>query len=92
MYPKEVEGVLDSLPGVLETAVFGLADGDLGEAVSAAVVREPRAGAVSAGQVIAHARSHLAAFKAPRHVFFLDALPRNAMGKVEKARLREELG
>lgn len=92
VYPKEVEGVLDSLPGVLETAVFGLADGDLGEAVSAAVVREPRAGAVSAGQVIAHARSHLAAFKAPRHVFFLDALPRNAMGKVEKARLREELG
>ncbi|MEE2663395.1 MAG: AMP-binding protein [Myxococcota bacterium] len=92
VYPKEVELVLDSLPGVLETAVFGLEDADLGEAVSAAVVCEPQAGALSAEQVIAHARKHLAAFKAPRRVFFLGGLPRNAMGKVQKARLRDELG
>jgi malonyl-CoA/methylmalonyl-CoA synthetase len=92
VYPKEVERVLDSLPGVLESAVFGLEDADFGEAVSAAVVREPGAAAPSAEQVIAHAREQLAAFKAPRRVFFLDALPRNAMGKVQKSRLRDELG
>ena len=92
VYPKEVEAVLDKLPGVLETAVFGLEDADLGEGVCAAVVREEASVDLSEQDVIEHARAHLAPFKAPRRVFFLDALPRNAMGKVQKARLRSELG
>jgi malonyl-CoA/methylmalonyl-CoA synthetase len=92
VYPKEVEQVLDTLAGVVETAVFGLPDADFGEAVSAAVVREAGSPELSAQDVIAHARRRLAAFKAPKQVFFVESLPRNAMGKVQKNRLRDDLG
>ena len=88
VYPKEVEAVLDDCPGVVETAVFGLPDPDFGEAVTAAVVAEAP-GAVVEADVIAHARARLAAFKAPKRVVLVDALPRNAMGKVQKNRLRD---
>lgn len=87
VYPKEIELLLDSLPGIAESAVIGVADPDFGEAVIAVVVlddSEP----VSPDSIRLAAREHLAGFKVPKRVFIVDALPRNAMGKVEKARLR----
>ena len=91
VYPKEVEEVLDALPGVLESAVVGLPDADFGEAVTAAVVAEPDA-SLDPEHLRELARERLAAFKVPKAIHVLDALPRNAMGKVEKARLRADLG
>jgi len=90
VYPKEVEAVLDALPGVEESAVVGLPDADFGEAVVAVVVPEPGA-TLSPEAVRAAARAHLAAFKVPKQVHLVEALPRNAMGKVEKAALRADL-
>ena len=84
VYPKEVELVLDELPGVVESAVIGAPHPDFGEAVVAVI-----AGRGDEGAIIAAARERLAAFKAPKRVIFVDDLPRNAMGKVQKARLRE---
>jgi malonyl-CoA/methylmalonyl-CoA synthetase len=76
---------------VLESAVFGIAHADLGEAVAAAVV--PLAGVeLDPGQLIAALEASLARFKLPRKVFLLDELPRNAMGKVQKNILREHYG
>ena len=87
VYPKEVEDVIDSIDGVLESAVIGVPDADFGEAVVAVLV--PLDGSVvDAKAVQARARERLAAFKVPKHVHVVDALPRNAMGKVEKAALR----
>jgi len=91
VYPKEVESVLDAMPGVLESAVIGVPDADFGEAVVAVVVAE--AGATIEPEVIRSAcREQLAAFKSPKRVHVVDALPRNAMGKVEKAALRNAYG
>ena len=84
VYPKEIELVLDTLPGVIESAVIGAPHPDFGEAVVAVI-----AGAGEESAVIAAARERLAAFKAPKRVFFVDDLPRNAMGKVQKAALRD---
>jgi len=84
VYPKEVELVLDELPGVVESAVIGAPHPDFGEAVVAVV-----AGKGDESQLIAAARERLAAFKAPKRVFFVDDLPRNTMGKVQKNLLRE---
>ena len=94
VYPKEVETVLDELPQVRESAVLGLPDPDLGETVVAVVVA---AEAVGAGELDldvlrAACRSRLAAYKLPRRVVVVPELPRNAMGKVEKAGLRAMLG
>jgi malonyl-CoA/methylmalonyl-CoA synthetase len=83
VYPKEIELVLDELPGVVESAVIGLPHPDFGEAVVAVI-----AGEGDEAAVIAAAREKLAAFKAPKRVVFVADLPRNAMGKVEKAALR----
>jgi malonyl-CoA/methylmalonyl-CoA synthetase len=90
VYPKEVEAVLDALPGVQESAVVGLPDADFGEAVVAVVVPEPGATLSPEGLRTA-ARAHLAAFKVPKQVHLVEALPRNAMGKVEKTVLRADL-
>ena len=84
VYPKEVELVLDELEGVVESAVIGAPHKDFGEAVVAVVI-----GAGDEAAMIAAAREKLAGFKAPKRIFFVDALPRNAMGKVQKNRLRE---
>ncbi len=87
IYPKEVEEAIDVLPGVLESAVFGIPHPDLGEAVTAVVVAKP--GAVLKGDAICAALSEtLARFKQPRQVIVIEALPRNVMGKVQKAELR----
>ncbi len=87
VYPKEIELVLDELEGVTESAVIGAAHRDFGEAVIAVI-----AGAGDEAAVIATAREKLAAFKVPKRVFFVDDLPRNAMGKVQKNLLRERFG
>lgn len=91
VYPKEVEDVIDSFEGVLESAVIGVADADFGEAVIAVLVAEPSA-TVDPDAVRTQARERLASFKVPKQVHVVDALPRNAMGKVEKAALRRTFG
>ncbi|HEY1426706.1 MAG TPA: AMP-binding protein [Caulobacteraceae bacterium] len=83
VYPKEIELVLDELPGVVESAVIGLPHPDFGEAVAAVV-----AGEGDEAAMIAATRARLAAFKCPKRVIFVADLPRNAMGKVLKAELR----
>ena len=91
IYPKQIETEIDALEGVLESAVFGIAHADLGEAVAAAVV--PVDGAELDGeQLIKALEPVLARFKLPRKVFIIDELPRNAMGKVQKNSLRENYG
>ncbi|MBS0657081.1 MAG: AMP-binding protein [Verrucomicrobia bacterium] len=88
IYPKEVESQLDELPGVLESAVFGIPDADLGERVAAVVVPRPGATLVPE-ELISALRARLASFKVPKRLEILPELPRNAMGKVLKAALRE---
>jgi malonyl-CoA/methylmalonyl-CoA synthetase len=91
IYPQQVETEIDALDGVLESAVFGIAHTDLGEAVAAAVV--PFDGVELDGeQLIEALEPVLARFKLPRKVFIIDELPRNAMGKVQKNMLRESYG
>jgi len=92
VYPREVEVALDEIDGVAESAVIGLPDRDWGERVVAAVVTEPDRPRPDPGALIAALRSRLAAYKVPKAVFFLGQLPRNAMGKVDKAALRAEVG
>ncbi len=88
VYPKEVEMMIDDLAGVAESAVIGVPHPDFGEAVLAVVVLEPGS-ALTAADIIAAAREQLASFKAPKRVEIVAALPRNTMGKVEKAKLRQ---
>jgi malonyl-CoA/methylmalonyl-CoA synthetase len=89
VYPAEVEGYINELPGVAESAVVGLPHPDFGEAVVAVVARKTLA-AVDGQAVISALKQHIASFKVPKQVFVLDELPRNAMGKVQKALLREQ--
>ncbi|MGL4238318.1 AMP-binding protein [Tabrizicola sp.] len=87
VYPAEVEAALDELPGVAASAVIGVPHPDFGEAVVACLV--PAAGAALDEAAVRSAlRERLAAFKIPKRVLVLDDLPRNAMGKVQKAELR----
>jgi malonyl-CoA/methylmalonyl-CoA synthetase len=89
VYPKEVELELDALPGVVESAVIGVPHPDLGEAVTAVVVPQPDA-SESETAIIDALRERLAGYKLPKRIVFVDDLPRNAMGKVQKSALREE--
>jgi len=84
VYPREVEDVLSGHPAVAEVAVVGTPSREWGEAVTAFVVR---CGALTDDELIAYARDLMAPYKRPRIVHFVDALPRNALGKV----LRNEL-
>jgi acyl-CoA synthetase (AMP-forming)/AMP-acid ligase II len=88
VYPAEVEQVLARLDGVAESAVIGVPDERLGEVGKAFIVTKPGF-EVTEQTVIAHTREHLANFKTPRSVEFLDVLPRNPGGKVVKPLLRE---
>jgi malonyl-CoA/methylmalonyl-CoA synthetase len=85
VYPKEVELVLDELPGITESAVIGLPHPDFGEGVAAICT-----GASDEAAIITAARKQLAAYKTPKRVIFVPDLPRNAMGKVQKNVLREQ--
>ena len=88
--PSEVEAVLAAHPAVLEVAVVGRRDAVMGEEPIAFVVAHAET-PVSADELLCGARSVLAKFKVPREIRFLDALPRNAIGKVLKAPLRDLL-
>jgi malonyl-CoA/methylmalonyl-CoA synthetase len=88
VYPKEIEETIDALPGVEESAVFAIPHPDFGEAVAAAVTVQ-RGAALDADSIISTLKPLLAAFKMPKRLYILDALPRNAMSKVQKAVLRE---
>jgi acyl-CoA synthetase (AMP-forming)/AMP-acid ligase II len=88
VYPAEIEQVLARLDGVLDCAVIGVPDQRLGEVGRAFLVARPDSG-LDEKSVIAYTRDYLANFKAPRSVRFVDALPRNAGGKVVKPQLRE---
>ena len=91
VYPKEIELAIDSLPGILESAVVGVPHPDYGEEVTAAVVLRSEGAALSESDVIAQLKAQLAGYKVPKRVYFVDTLPRNAMGKVQKNRLRDQL-
>ncbi len=88
VYPKEVEAEIDALPGVRESAVIGAPHPDFGEAVTAIVVPEPGAD-LDEARLISALAERLAKFKRPKRAIFVEALPRNSMGKVQKNALRE---
>ncbi|MDE9450995.1 malonyl-CoA synthase [Aliiroseovarius sp. Z3] len=89
VYPKEVEGVIDDLPGVVESAVIGVPHDDFGEAVVAVVVLESETVLDEAG-ILAGISKRLAKFKQPKRVLVVEALPRNTMGKVQKNIMRAD--
>jgi len=88
VYPKEIESYLDEMDGVLESAVIGVPHRDFGEAVTAVVVAKPGA-RLDEAAIIAALKGRIAGFKVPRRVHFVEELPRNTMGKVQKNLLRE---
>ena len=88
IYPREVEDVLMLHPAVRETCVFGLPDDKWGEIVVAAVVASSP---VSAEELQAFCQSHIASFKKPKRIEFLDDLPKNAYGKIVRRQIKEDL-
>lgn len=91
VYPAEVENVLHQLPAIAEAAVIGVPDERWGEVGRAIVVRKPDHD-LTEDEIMAHCGRHLARFKLPRSFVFIDALPRNATGKVHKPTLRARYG
>ena len=89
VHPREVEEVIEEIPTIREVAVLGLPDDDLGEKVVAAIV--PHDAAPSWEAILEHCSERIASFKKPRDLYVLDALPRNALGKVQKHLLRTTL-
>ena len=89
VYPKEVESLIDSFDEVEESAVIGLADKDLGESVTAIIVLNPHFH-LGEDDIIFRLKKDIAGFKVPKKVIFVDDLPRNAMGKVQKNILRDK--
>jgi len=87
VYPKEIEEVLDAIPGIGESAVIGVPHPDFGEGVVAVVTATARL--APEAEIIAALSSSLAKFKVPKRIFEVAELPRNAMGKVQKAELRK---
>ena len=87
VYPAEIEAALEQHPGIFDVAVFGIPSEQWGEQVHATVVLAPGA-SLSESDVIAHARQHLAGYKCPRSVSFMDELPRTGSGKLLKRELR----
>lgn len=89
VYPKEVEEAIDKLSGVAESAVIGLPHADFGEGVCAVIVGDKEVN-ISAEEIISQLKGKLANFKIPKWVHFVDSLPRNTMGKVQKNILRDQ--
>ncbi len=85
VYPRELEDVIARIPGVREVAIVGLPDAEFGEQIAAAIVTNAD---LESEAVIAFCRDQLASYKKPRRVLFVDALPRNAMQKVQKNLVR----
>ncbi len=89
VYPAEIEGYINELPGVAESALVGVPHPDFGE-VGVAVVVAKAGATLDAGQIVAALKSKLANFKIPKQCFVVSGLPRNVMGKVQKNVLRDE--
>ncbi|MDP1688346.1 AMP-binding protein, partial [Hydrogenophaga sp.] len=89
VYPAEIEGYINEMPGVVESAVIGVPHPDFGEVGVALVIAKPGA-VVDAAQVLASLKSRLANFKIPKRCFVVSELPRNTMGKVQKNLLRDQ--
>jgi malonyl-CoA/methylmalonyl-CoA synthetase len=89
VYPKEVETELDAMLGVIESAVIGLQHPDFGEGVTAVIVAE-KGHKMDEATVLKALDGRLAKFKLPKRIFFVDDLPRNTMGKVQKNLLRDQ--
>jgi malonyl-CoA/methylmalonyl-CoA synthetase len=89
VYPKEVESELDAVRGILESAVFGVPHPDFGEGVTAVAVLQSGA-VISEAEIIDTLGRRLARYKVPKRIVFVDELPRNTMGKVQKNLLRAE--
>jgi len=89
VYPKEIESVIDEMEEVVESAVIGVPHADFGEAVTAIVVAKPNAELTEA-DMVANLKKKIANFKVPKRIFFVEELPRNTMGKVQKNLLRQE--
>ncbi len=89
VYPAEIEGYINDMPGVDESALVGVPHPDFGEVGVAVVI--PRSGSrIDGDQIVAQLKSQLANFKIPKRCFVVDVLPRNAMGKVQKNILRDQ--
>lgn len=88
IYPKEIEGLIDLIPGVLESAIIGVQHPDLGEAVTAIIVLQADA-ILDEASVLSAICDKLARYKQPKKVLFVEELLRNVMGKVQKAELRQ---
>ncbi len=87
MYPNEVEGVIAEHPDVIEVAVIGRPDNNSGEAIYAYIcVRNPT---LNAEAIIKHCRQQLTAYKVPKHIEFLEQLPKSPVGKILRAQLRD---
>jgi len=91
VYPKEIESVIDDMPGVLESAVIGVAHPDFGEAVVAVVVPAPDQ-TLDVQAMTATLKAQLANYKVPKQIHIATELPRNTMGKVQKNVLRDQYG
>ena len=89
VYPAEVEGYLNDMPGVSESAVIGVPHADFGEAVVAVLIAKPGA-TLDAAAIGASLKARIANFKVPKKIFITIELPRNTMGKVQKNLLREQ--
>jgi len=89
VYPAEIEGYLNDMPGVAESAVIGAPHPDFGEGVLAVVVPKPGA-TLDGAALVAGLKAQIAAFKVPKQVFVVPDLPRNTMGKVQKNLLRDQ--
>ena len=89
VYPAEIEGYVNDLPGVAESAVVGVPHPDFGEVGVAVVIAKPGV-TLDAAQIVAGMKSQLANFKVPKQCFVVSELPRNTMGKVQKNVLREQ--
>ncbi|WP_434687281.1 class I adenylate-forming enzyme family protein [Pseudanabaena minima] len=90
VYPKEIENVLESHANVKESAVVGLPDTDFGEKVVAAIALKD-AITITHEELITHCKSRLATYKCPKQIFFVAELPRNAMGKIQKNVLVQQI-
>jgi fatty-acyl-CoA synthase/long-chain acyl-CoA synthetase len=87
VYPAEIEAALEQHPDIYEAAVFGIPSDEWGESVHAVVVVRPGS-SMTEDAVRAHAREHLASYKLPRSVSWLDELPKTGSGKILKRELR----
>ena len=88
VYPKEIEAEIDAIPGVAKSAVIGVQHRDFGEGVTAVVVASGKE-ALTEAAILRSLETRLAKFKLPKRVIFVDGLPRNTMGKVQKNVLRD---